>query len=97
MLCKKQSAYPREILCLHTHNILFFIVVGSIVLSSSNYNAFEANGTVSVCAVIMAEALERAIVVQLTSQDSTATSMHMQSHVQDINSNYVQFSTSLCH
>ena len=53
-----------------------FLVVGSIVLSSSNYDAFEANGTVSVCAVIMAEAIERTIIVQLTSQDSTATSKH---------------------
>lgn len=47
------------------------------MLSSSNYDAFEANGTVSVCAVIMAEALERTIIVQLSSQDSTATSKHM--------------------
>ena len=47
------------------------------MLNSSNYNAFEADGTVSVCAVIMAEALERTIVVQLSSQDSTATSKHM--------------------
>ena len=51
------------------------IVFGSIVLSS-NYDAFEANGTVSIGAVIMAEAIERAIIVQLSSQDSTATSKH---------------------
>jgi hypothetical protein len=53
-----------------------YIVVGSIVLSSSNYDAFEANETVTVCAEIMAEALERTLIVQLSSQDSTARSKH---------------------
>jgi hypothetical protein len=46
------------------------------VLSFSNYDAFEASGTVNVCAVIMAEAIERKIIVQLSSQDSTARSKH---------------------
>ena len=54
--------------------LFLFLVVGSIVLSSSNYDAFEANGTVSVCAVIMAEAIETTVNVQLSSQDSTARS-----------------------
>ena len=54
----------------------FYIVVGSIVLNSSNYDAFEADGVVSVCVVIMAEALERTITVQLSSQDSTARSKY---------------------
>ena len=54
--------------------ILFFTVAGSIILTSSNYDAFEPDEAVSVCAVIMAEALERRIVVQLSSQDTTARS-----------------------
>ena len=53
-----------------------FAVAGSIILTSLNYDAFEANGTVSVCAVIMVEAIERTIIVQLSSQDSTARSKH---------------------
>ena len=53
-----------------------FAVARSILLTSSNYDTFEANGTVSICAVIMAEAIERAIIVQLSSQDSTARSKH---------------------
>ena len=53
---------------------IMFSVAGSIVLTSSNYDAFEPDGAVSVCAVIMAEALERRIFVQLSSQDSTARS-----------------------
>ena len=53
---------------------IMFLVAGSIVLTSSNYDAFEPDGAVSVCAVIMAEALERRIFVQLSSQDSTARS-----------------------
>lgn len=52
----------------------FLIVAGSIALSSSNYDGYESEGAVSVCAVIMAEALERNITVQLSSQDSTARS-----------------------
>ncbi len=56
--------------------MIIFAVTRSILLTSSNYDAFEANGTVSVCAVIMAEAIERAIIVQLNSQDSTARSNH---------------------
>ena len=51
-----------------------FLVVGNIVLSSTNYDTFEADGTVSVCAMIMAEAIETMIIVQLSSQDSTAIS-----------------------
>ena len=54
-----------------------FAFARSILLASSNYDAFEANETVSVCAMIMAEAIERTIIVQLTSQDSTATSKHI--------------------
>ena len=54
--------------------IILFAVAGSILLTSSNYEAFEADGAVSVCAVVMAEALERRIIVQLSSQDSTARS-----------------------
>ena len=50
------------------------IVAGSFVLNSFSYDAFEADGAVRVCAVFMAEALERTIVVQLSSQDSTARS-----------------------
>lgn len=53
-----------------------FAVAGSIILTSLNYDAFEANGTVSVCAVIMAEAIERPVIVHLSSQDSAATSKH---------------------
>lgn len=56
--------------------IFIFIVAGSIALNPSNYDAFEADGAVSVCAVIMAEALERTIIVQLSSQDSTARSKY---------------------
>ena len=44
------------------------------MLSSPNYDAFEANGTVSICAVIMAEAIETTVNVQFSSQDSTARS-----------------------
>ena len=54
--------------------MFMFVVTRSILLTSSNYDAFEANGTVNVCAMIMAEAIERTIIVQLSSQDSTATS-----------------------
>ena len=53
-----------------------FTVAGSILLSSLSYDAFEANGTVSVCAVIVAEAIERPIIVHLSSQDSSARSKH---------------------
>jgi hypothetical protein len=56
--------------------MIIFAVARSILLTSSNYDAFEANETVSVCAVIMAEAIERSIIVQLNSQDSTARSNH---------------------
>ena len=51
------------------------LVAGSVALNSSNYDGYENEGAVSVCAVIMAEALERSITVQLSSQDSTARSM----------------------
>lgn len=61
--------------------MFFFTVAGSITLTSSNYDAFEPDGAVSVCAVIMAEALERRIVVQLSSQDSTARSELQQTEV----------------
>ena len=54
--------------------MIIFAVARSILLTSSNYDAFEANGTVRVCAVMMVEAIERIILVQLTSQDSTAQS-----------------------
>lgn len=64
--------------------ISFLAVVGSIVLNSTNYNAFEADGAVSVCAVIMAEALQRTIIVQLTSQDSTARSKYITSSPQHV-------------
>ena len=57
--------------------IFFYTVVGSIVLNSLNYDAFEADGVVSVCTVITAEALERTIIVQLSSQDSTARSKYI--------------------
>ena len=50
-------------------------VAGSITLTSSTYDAFESEEEVSVCAVIMVEALEREIVVHLSSQDLTARSM----------------------
>ena len=50
------------------------LVAGSVALNSSNYDGYENEGAVSVCAVIMAEALERNITVQLSSQDSTARS-----------------------
>ena len=53
-----------------------FTVAGSILLSSLNYDAFETNGTVSICAVIMAEAIERPVIVHLSSQDSSAKSKH---------------------
>ena len=49
-------------------------VTGSIALTASNYDAYESDGQVSVCAVINAAALERDVVVQLSSQDSTARS-----------------------
>ena len=52
-----------------------FIVSGSVALNSSNYDAYESAGEVNVCVVIMAEALERSITVQLSSQDSTARSI----------------------
>ena len=58
--------------------MIIFAVAGSILLTSSNYEAFEADGAVSVCAVVMAEALERRIIVQLSSQDSTARSKQNQ-------------------
>ena len=53
-----------------------FAVPGSILLSSLNYDAFEANGTIRVCAVITAEAIERPVIVHLSSQDSSARSKH---------------------
>lgn len=56
--------------------IFIFTVASSIALNSSNFDAFEADGVVSVCAVITAEALERTIIVQLSSQDSTARSKY---------------------
>ena len=56
--------------------MIMFAVARSILLTSSNYDAFEANGAVRICAVVMAEAIERTIIVQLNSQDSTATSKH---------------------
>jgi hypothetical protein len=63
--------------------MIMFAVARSILLTM-NYDAFKANETVSVCAMIMAEAIERTIIVQLTSQDSTARSkingMYMYSH-----------------
>ena len=61
-------------LWLQDGSIYSYIVFGSVVLSS-NYDAFEANGTVTVCAVITAQAIgEITITVHLSSQDSTATS-----------------------
>ena len=57
-------------------HVIVSVVAASIVLTSSNYDAYEADGDVSVCAVIMAEALERRVVVHLSSQDSTARSKH---------------------
>lgn len=59
-------------------SIIIIPVARSIVLTSSNYDAFEPDGAVSVCAVITAEALERRIIVQLSSQDSTARSKFTQ-------------------
>ena len=44
------------------------------MLSSPNYDAFEANRIVSVCAVIMAQAIKTTVNVQLSSHDSTARS-----------------------
>ena len=46
----------------------------SIALTSNNYDAFESNGGVNVCAVIAAMALERSLTVLLSSQDGTARS-----------------------
>ena len=54
--------------------LLSSTVTGSIVLSASNYDAYESDGEVRVCAVINAAGLERDIVIQLSSQDSTARS-----------------------
>ena len=51
-----------------------YAVAGSISLTMANYDAYESDGEVSVCAVLNAEALERRIIVQLSSQDSTARS-----------------------
>lgn len=69
----------REILLLLAWDSLmisFFIctVSGSIVFTSSNYDVHESNGSVSVCAAVNVTALERRIVVQLSSQDSSAQS-----------------------
>ena len=64
----------------HSHsNGEYFIstVAGSVVLTSSSYDAYESDGSVSVCAVIEVVALERRILVQLSSQDSTARSMYV--------------------
>ena len=55
--------------------LFLFSVAGSIVLTFSNYDAYESNGSVSVCTAINVAALERRIIVQLSSQDSTANSM----------------------
>ena len=52
----------------------WYVVAGSISLTMADYDAFESDGEVSVCAVLNAEALERRIIVQLSSQDSTAQS-----------------------
>lgn len=54
---------------------MMLTVAGSIVLTSSNYDTYESDGSVGVCAVINMVALERRIIVQLSSQDSTAQSM----------------------
>ena len=51
-----------------------YIVAGSISLSMANYDAYESDQEVRVCAVLTAAALERRIIVQLSSQDSTAQS-----------------------
>ena len=56
-------------LCIH-----WYVVAGSISLTMADYDAFESDREVSVCAVLNAEALERRIIVQLSSQDSTAQS-----------------------
>lgn len=49
-------------------------VPNSISLNASNYDAYESNEQVSVCAVVEAEELARTVIVQLTSQDATARS-----------------------
>ena len=58
------------------------------MLSSPNYDAFEDNGTVSVCAVIMAEAIETTVNVQLSSQDSTARSKNDNTRMLKYNSQF---------
>ena len=54
-----------------------FAVEDSIALTLSNFDAYESEEEVDVCAVIMADALERDIIVHLTSQDSTARSKYV--------------------
>lgn len=54
-----------------------FAVEDSIALTLSNFDAYESEEEVDVCVVIMADALERDIIVHLTSQDSTARSKYV--------------------
>lgn len=54
-----------------------FVVEDSIALTLSNFDAYESEEEVDVCVVIMADALERDIIVHLTSQDSTARSKYV--------------------
>ena len=52
-----------------------YAVAGSITLTSSNYDAYESEEVVYVCAVIRVEALEREIIIHLSPHDCTARSM----------------------
>ncbi len=70
-------------ICRHNRNQLWTIqahllpipvVVGSVAFTSTNYDAFEADGAVDVCIFSAATAFERNITVLLTSQDGNATS-----------------------
>ena len=65
-------------------------VTGSIALTASNYDAYESDGQVSVCAAINAAALERDVVVQLSSQDSTARSKFFITSTYIVNVNFLE-------
>lgn len=64
-LTKSLFLFRSDILC---------SVPGSIVLSSTMYDAYESDGQVRVCAVVQEVTLETNITVELSSQDGTATS-----------------------
>lgn len=75
-LDKQHHCTSLHFITINLHPLLMYTyaVAGSISLTMANYDAYESDGEVSVCAVLNAEALERRIIVQLSSQDSTARS-----------------------